>query len=147
MQWAEYLIKGVNIPETTTNVINESSQQIVINIEDNGAACKAAMETHLKTSEQEWSMLLEVCLKFQLRQKSPTAGLNNLQTNLSRILEKENVLRDESVIVSLLEGSLYYLRAVLVNSEAFIGYPMEMLESAISRMATTLLEMKSKYLA
>lgn len=145
MQWAEYLTKGVTTPK---NIISEeSSQQIIINIEDNGAACKAALETHLKASEQEWSMLLEVCLKFQLRQKSETAGLNNLQTNLTRILEKEHVLKDESVIVSLLEGSLYYLRAVLVNSESFIGYPMEMLEGAISRMATTLLKMKSSYLA
>jgi hypothetical protein len=88
-----------------------------------------------------------VCMKFQLKQNNPTAGLKNLQTNLLRILEKENVLKEESAVVSVLEGSLYYLRAVLVNSEAFIGYPMEMLEEVISRVAVALVEMKTTYLA
>lgn len=125
---------------------DNASQQIVIEIKDNGAACKAALENHIKGSEQEWCMLLEVCLKFQLRQTNPTAGLKNLEINLTRILEKERVLREESAVVSVLEGSLYYMRAVLVNDEKFVGYPIEMLEQVISRVTVTLLDMKSKYL-
>jgi hypothetical protein len=143
MEWAEYLVKGVSI---STTFKSEENHEIVIDIQDNGAACKAALEKHLKDSEQEWSMLLEVCLKFQLRNNKRTAGLKNLQTNLVRLLEKQQVERAEAVMVSILEGSLYYMRAVLVNSETFIGYPIEMLEEVISRIAVVLLEMKKGYL-
>lgn len=148
MQSAEDVTNGVKATEPLVPATEENQDnQIVIDIQDNGVACKAALENHLRVSEQEWCMLLEVCMKFQLKQNNPAAGLKNLQTNLLRILEKENVLKEESVVVSVLEGSLYYLRAVLVNSEAFIGYPMEMLEEVISRVAVTLVEMKTTYLA
>jgi hypothetical protein len=144
MQWPEYLAKGTN-PSTSSS--EGERQQIVIDITDDGAACKAALENYIKSSEQEWCMLLEACLKFQLRQNKPTAGLKNLQTNLARILKTENVAKDDTTLVSILEGSLYYMRAVLVNSEAFIGYPIEMLEAVISRIAVTLLEIKNAYMA
>ena len=148
MQSVEDVTNGVKATEPLVPATEENQDnQIVIDIQDNGVACKAALENHLRVSEQEWCMLLEVCMKFQLKQNNPTAGLKNLQTNLLRILEKENVLKEESVVVSVLEGSLYYLRAVLVNSEAFIGYPMEMLEEVISRVAVALVEMKTTYLA
>lgn len=128
--------------------MSEEREDIVVDIKDttDGAACKATLEKHLKGSEQEWVMLLEICLKFQLRQNTPTSGLKNLETNLLRILNTEEVVMEDSVLVSILEGSLYYMRAVLVNSESFIGYPMEMLEGVISRIAVVMLDIKKKYL-
>lgn len=139
---------AVNTPVASKEESSEDEHQpvVVMNMKDNGAACKATLEKHLKDSEEEWGMLLEVCLKFQLKNQKPTAGLKNLQTNLLRILEQQKVSRQEEVLVSVVEGSLYYMRAVLVNSESFIGYPMEMLEEVISRITVVLLDLKKCYL-
>lgn len=154
MEWAKYLTKGADVKPNTTSITgddcdpdNTQHDKIIIDIQDNGVACKAALEKHLQKSEQEWGMFLEICLKFQLRQQNkPTAGLKNLESNLLRILKIEQVMKEEVVLVSIIEGSLYYMRAVLVNSEAFIGYPMEMLEGVISRIAVVMLDIKKTYL-
>lgn len=124
---------------------SDMRREIVLDV-DKADTYLSCLTTHLASSEQEWCMLLEACLRFQLRQHSPSAGLNNLGNNITRLLERENVDKDNGVLHRLMESSVFYMRAVLVKHDKFSGFPIEAMEQAISRMASVIVSVNESFL-